>query len=81
MSTQWLPNVTRILSAARTYKRACGKVRTAERGLADDNIRTRQMSVVTLAMAREEKESAATRLLWLIETGAKSTNKMPKVKS
>lgn len=72
MSTQWLPNVKRILSAARTYKRACGKVRSVERQskYADEISIAEAISWGRKRRAAEvEKNYAAKCLLHYIDTG------------
>lgn len=80
MSTQWLPNVNRILSAARTYKRACGKVRTTYRKAheAGNNVINNINHPMGLALSRAqmERDKAAARLLWFVQSGEKSLAKM-----
>jgi hypothetical protein len=75
MSTQWLPNMNRILAAARTYKRACGKVRTAKRKMDAVGGNSWSVEYGLWWKAKKEREDAAHRLLWFVDTGEKSLAK------
>lgn len=72
MSDQTIPNAKRVLSAARTYKRACRTVRAAHRRYVDVG----HGLMTPLGRAYEDaalkKQLAGARLLWLVETGAPS---------
>lgn len=79
MSTQWLPNLQRILMAARTYKRACGHLRQAQRDIdrvggwvPADESNIGNIFQERWWRARQAKLAAADRLLYFVETGEKS---------
>lgn len=72
MSTQWLPDVKRILSLARNYRRACGHMNRAYAALeacGEERSEKRRLRYVEWRLAVEETKRKSDALLRFIETG------------